>query len=111
MRLTSGIWVAALVRRCNGAGAAAFVVKRGAAEAGAVYVTVDRLNGEIDLYGPAPQSVFSDERPSDRRFERLLDRASDEAVNERLASERRFDSDLWIIAVEDRDGRSFLDSD
>ncbi|MHA1158358.1 MAG: DUF1491 family protein [Alphaproteobacteria bacterium] len=111
MRLTSGIWVAALVRRCNGAGAAAFVVKRGALEAGAVYVTVDRLNGEIDLYGPAPQSVFSDERPSDRRFERLLDRASDEAVNERLASERRFDSDLWIIAVEDRDGRSFLDSD
>jgi len=111
VRLTSGIWVAALVRRCNGAGAAAFVVKRGALEAGAVYVTVDRLNGEIDLYGPAPQSVFSDERPSDRRFERLLDRASDEAVNERLASERRFDSDLWIIAVEDRDGRSFLDSD
>jgi hypothetical protein len=27
----------------------------------------------------------------------------------RLAKERRFDPDLWIVEVEDRDGRSFLD--
>ena len=32
------------------------------------------------------------------------------AVESRLAKEGRFDSDLWIIEVEDREGRHFLDT-
>ncbi|MBV9591775.1 MAG: DUF1491 family protein, partial [Hyphomicrobiales bacterium] len=27
----------------------------------------------------------------------------------RLAKERSFDPDIWIVEVEDRDGRAFLD--
>jgi hypothetical protein len=30
-------------------------------------------------------------------------------VEERLAREQRFDPDVWIIEVEDRAGRHFLD--
>jgi hypothetical protein len=31
-------------------------------------------------------------------------------VNARVEREARFDSDLWVVAVEDREGRAFLDT-
>ena len=45
MRLKSGIWVAAYLRRCNVEGAFAAVRRRGAEEAGAIFVVVNRLDG------------------------------------------------------------------
>ncbi len=33
----------------------------------------------------------------------------DQAVEERLSKEVRFDPDVWIVEVEDRAGRHFLD--
>jgi hypothetical protein len=108
MRVTSSLWVAAYVRRCHLEGAFAVVVRRGAEEAGAITVTVDRLDGTSDLYVPAPQSVFDDARPEDRLFLRVLERAGAEGIAARLASERKFDPDIWIVTVEDRAGRSFL---
>jgi hypothetical protein len=108
MRVTSSFWVAAYVRRCHGEGAFAVVVRRGAEEAGAITVTVDRLDGTNDLYLPAPQSVFEAAQPEDRLFLRVVERAGAEAISMRLASERKFDPDIWIVTVEDREGRSFL---
>jgi hypothetical protein len=110
MRVTASLWVGAYLRRCNAAGAAAVVARRGAAEAGAIFVTVDRLDGTIDLYGPAPQSMFDEARPDERLWQRLAARADADAVAERLKRERKFDPDIWIVAVEDRDGRSFLEA-
>jgi hypothetical protein len=109
MRVTSAIWVAAYVRRCFAEGAMATVGRHGADEAGAILAVVDWLDGSADLYGPAPQSTFSESRPSDRRFQILLERAERGAIEVRIASEIRFDPDLWIVEVEDRNGRSFLD--
>ena len=109
MRVTSSLWVAAYVRRCHAEGAFAVVVRRGAEEAGAIIVTVDRLDWTSDLYLPAPQSAFDDARPDDRLFLRVLERASPEDIATRLASERKFDPDIWIVTVEDRQGRSFLE--
>lgn len=109
MRVTSAFWVAAYVRRCHGQGAFAVVVRRGAEEAGAITVTVDRLDGTSDLYVPAPQSVFDAAQPEERLFLRVLERAGADDISVRLASERKFDSDIWIVTVEDRDGRSFLE--
>jgi hypothetical protein len=106
-RLTSDFWVSAYVRRCHGEGAFAVVRRRGAAEAGAIFIVLDRLNGENDLYGPAPQSEAG--AVIGRSFERLAERVDGLSVEERLARELRFDSDVWIVAVEDRDGRAFLD--
>ncbi len=47
-RLRSDIFVAAYVRRRNGENAFAVVRKRGAAEAGAIFVCIDRRDGTID---------------------------------------------------------------
>lgn len=109
MRVTSSLWVAAYVRRCYGEGAPATVARRGATEAGAIFVIIDRLGGTADLYGPAPQSSF-EARPSERLFERLAENEMLDAVNGRLEREARFDPDLWIVSVEDRDGRAFLET-
>ena len=35
--------------------------------------------------------------------------STDRTVEEALARQRRFDPDLWVIAVEDRGGRTLLD--
>jgi hypothetical protein len=110
MRLTSAMFVAAHIRRCQSEGASAVVVRHGADEAGAIFFIVDRLDNTVDLYGPAPQTAFIESvAPRDRLFQQLVDRSDAAAVDERLRREMRFDPDLWVTAIEDRDGRSFLE--
>lgn len=111
MRVTSALWVSALIRRYEGIGANAVVVRRGATEAGAIFIIVDRLTVASDLYGPAPQAVFeAGDEPGERRFQQIAAEASAADVSARLASERRFDPDLWIVAIEDRDGRILFEA-
>jgi len=112
MRLKSGIWVAAYVRRCHIEGAFAAVRRRGAEEAGAVYIKINRLDGTGTLYGPAPQAVFEDAKPAGRLFTVVLGRdgpAPEDDIEARLKRETGFDPDIWIVEVEDRAGRAFLD--
>ena len=113
MRLKSGIWVAAYLRRCNVEGVFAAVRRRGAEEAGAIFIKINRLDGTGILYGPAPQAVFDDARPAERVFSIVVGReapASDSKIEERLVREIRFDPDLWVVEIEDRGGRNFLDN-
>jgi len=111
MRLKSAIWVAAYVRRCHGEGAFAAVRRRGAEEAGAIFIKLNRLDGTAELFGPAPQSAFDEAHPSDRAFVRSLGEAPvpEAKVEERIVREVRFDPDVWVIEVEDRKGRHFLE--
>lgn len=111
MRLKSAIWVAAYIRRCQTEGVFAALRRRGAEEAGAIFVKLNRLDGTAELFGPAPQSAFDDARPADRLFSRCLaEQPVPEArIEERLVREVRFDPDAWIVEIEDRAGRHFLD--
>jgi hypothetical protein len=112
MRLKSGIWVAAYLRRCNAEGAFAVVRRRGAEEAGAVFIVVNRLDGNATLYGPAPQAVFDEAQPSDRMFTAMTGGqtpAPEADIDARIAREVKFDPDIWVVEVEDRAGRHFLD--
>lgn len=109
MRLRSDVWAAALLRRAFAGEAHAAVVHRGADEAGAIFVAVDRLDGTSDLWAPAPQTDFDVADSGDRRFERLLARTPRADLLARIASERRFDADLWLVEVEDRAGRHFIE--
>ena len=103
MRVTTDFWVAALVKRVFSGGGFAAVVKRGAAEAGAVFVIVrDRLGAAL-LFGPAPQTSYDTARPDDRFFTRhaLEDEA---ALDARLEKEKRFDPDIWVVEIEPGQG-------
>ncbi|MDE1933683.1 DUF1491 family protein [Bradyrhizobium sp.] len=110
MRLKSNIWVAAYLRRCQTAGIFGAVRRRGAEEAGAVFVKVALLDGNAMLYVPAPQTVYDDSRPIERLFMPISkDPLPEQSVEERLKKEIRFDPDAWIVETEDRSGRHFLD--
>ena len=111
MRLKSGIWVAAYIRRCQSEGVQAVLRRRGAEEAGAVFIKVARLDGTADVYGPAPQTAFDEARPADRAFVSCLKQqpATEADAETYLARQIKFDPDVWIVETEDRAGRSFLD--
>lgn len=100
MRLTTEIWVSALLRRVFSAGGFAAIDRRGSAEAGTVFVVVRDRQGQISLYEPAPQSIYEDGKPRDRRFcrsERVIDA---ESAARRIDGEIRFDSDVWVLELE-----------
>jgi hypothetical protein len=109
MRLKSALWVAAYLRRCQVEGCSAVVRRRGAEEAGAIFVRVCRLDGTSELFGPAPQSALEPDGP-DRIFAGCLTSqpAPDAEIETYLSRETKFDPDLWIVEVEDRAGRNFL---
>src|SRR3954447_17645163 len=111
MRLKSGIWVAAYIRRGQFEGAQAMLLRRGGEEAAAVFIKISRLDATDEVFAPAPQTAFDEARPSDRAFIRALKtEASTEADAEAyLARQIKFDPDVWIVEVEDRGGRNFLD--
>ncbi|TIP03599.1 MAG: DUF1491 family protein [Mesorhizobium sp.] len=100
MRVTTDLWVSVLVRRVFGAGGFAAVVKRGATEAGAVFVLSRGRMGEVALYGPAPQTSYDSAKP-DERFFTLLDAGDDSAAfDARLEREKKFDPDIWVVEIE-----------
>jgi hypothetical protein len=111
MRLKSEIWVKAYIRRCQASGAPAVVVRHGDDDAGAIYIRVSRLDGHAALFGPAPAGLSGADY--DRRWVPLMGDGfvSEADVQNFLDREARFDSDLWIVEVEDRLGRDFLGDD
>lgn len=105
VRLPTGLWADALIRRAMVSGASAFVLQRGDAERGNVLVKISKLNGEAQVFTPrtdmdgvrvfvdmALEGLARDEREIDAYLRRAIER----------------DRDLWVIEVEDRDGRHFL---
>jgi hypothetical protein len=111
VRVKSAIWVAAYVRRCHIEGAFAVVRRRGAEEAGAIFVKISKLDGTAALFAPAPQASFDEARPSERMFVSCLKEEflADAVAEAKIVSELKFDSDAWVVEVEDRAGRNFLD--
>lgn len=100
MRLTTEIWVSALLRRVFTGGGFAAVERRGSAEAGTVFVVVRDRQGQVSLYEPAPQSTYDDGRPQDRYFSRCERVVDAESATRRIDSEIRFDSDVWVLELE-----------
>lgn len=104
-RLTADLWVKAYLRRCEVAGAAAFVVRRGDATAGVVLVKLNFLDGRATVFSPA--------RDGDGSFVWLRATGPDPVVETEadayIARQRGYDPDLWVVEVEDRQGRHFLD--
>jgi hypothetical protein len=107
-RLKTHIRVAALLRRAQSEGAFAAVARKGDPDAGALAVKV--------LLPPAAGErlcrVFVQSRDLDGRAiwrEPFDAPCPEEKIDAWLAKERRIDPDLWIVDIEDREGRSFLD--
>ena len=106
-RLRSDIWVSAYMRTVEVQGGSATLRRRGAAEAGAVFIVLDRLDGTAALFAPGP----AEESLGERRFLRAhkAEWVDTPEIAERLARELKRDPDIWIVDVERRDGAHGLD--
>lgn len=105
MRLTSEFWATALIRRIRLAGGFAYLAERGADDAGAIFIKQgiksDNFHEDLwALYGPAPQSVYNERKPNERGFILLIDKADRETIDKRLVKEKKFDSDIWVLEIE-----------
>lgn len=108
MRIRSAIWVSALIRRAQAGGAFVAVLHKGNEEAGTIFLLVDDRSGKLCLYGPAPQMMYEPDGDTDRQFECLIDAGTPDEIFDRIKSERSFDPDVWVIEIDDRQGRNFV---
>ena len=103
-RLKAGIFVRALLRRVQVEGASAFIVRSGAEDAGAIILIVARLDGTVLVLNQVRDAK------GELAWAQPLGGWSDEA---RAASwcdkQVKFDPDLWIVEIEDTQGRAFVD--
>jgi len=103
MRLTAAFWVHAYLARLRLNEIPAFVVAHGDDTAGAVLVKLNSLDGKAVLF----QRVF-DLMSDTRRWDVLAE--GDEAdVDAAVTRQRGYDADIWVLEVEDRQGRHLLD--
>ena len=108
MRLTSQIWVSALIRSQNAEGAFATVLRKGAPEAGAIFIVHNHPGAASSVYAPAPQAVFDAGEAGERRFECIADSMDEEEMRIYLDRQVDFDPDCWIIEIEGRDLPDFV---
>lgn len=107
-RLPSWLWVDALIRRAEVGGASCFVVQKGDRSRGDVLVKVADLRGGARAY-VARTSMEGERIFSDVRLQGVGESEAD--VDAYVARARGRDSDLWVLEVEDREGRHFLTED
>lgn len=103
--INTDIWVAALLRRAQLGGAFATIVRKGDAERGEAVVKVSPARGKAVLYAPA----FNPDGPLE--FEALprgVAEPSEAEVDELIARRLKADRDIWVVEIEDREGRHFL---
>ena len=100
-RVRTDLWVTAHLRRCSAEAIPAVVVRRGDSGAGSVLVKINRLeNGCL---------VMTQARDRDGNLCWLAAMngaaASEEQADAYIARAVERDSDLWVLEVEDRNGR------
>lgn len=103
MRLTARLWVDAYLTRLRLSDIPAYVMAHGDDTAGAVLVKLATLDGQAVSY----QRSF--DLMSGARTWVVLAQGDEAEVDAAIQKQRDFDPDLWVIEVEDRQGRHLLD--
>lgn len=101
-RLTARFWVDAYLARLRVFDIPAFVVAHGDDTGGAVLVKLATLDGQATVF----QRSF-DLMSGNRKWVELA-AGEEREVDAAIGRQRSFDPDLWVIEVEDRQGRHLL---
>ncbi len=104
MRLTARFWVDAYLARLRLLEIPAFVVSHGDDTAGAVLVKLNTLDGQAVAF----ERSF-DLMSGERTWVELA-RGAEHEVDAAVGRQRGHDPDLWVIEVEDRQGRHMLEA-
>jgi hypothetical protein len=101
-RVASDIWVSAHIRQCAARGIVATVVKKGDDWGGAIIVVLNLLDARF--------RVLTQSRDADGNMAWM--QAKDGALmtaqeaDEYVARQTARDPDLWVVEIEDREGRN-----
>ena len=104
-RLTARFWVDAYLARLRVYDIPAFVVAHGDDTGGAVLVKLATLDGNAQLFHKSFDLI------SGERTWVEMTSGQEPYVDESISRQRGFDPDLWVIEVEDRQGRHLLHED
>ena len=102
-RLTTDVWVSAYLTRLRLIDIPVFVTRKGDPTAGSVIVKLNTLDGQARAF----QRQF-DLMSGERTWVTLAEGPEAE-VDASLTKQASFDPDLWVIEVEDKQGRHLLD--
>lgn len=100
-RLKAELRVKARIRACEVAGFPAFLRRRGERDAGGILIKVARLDGRALLYEP----TMGPDGGSAWLCSSGAEPATEAHVETMLARRLATDPDLWVIEIEDREGR------
>lgn len=101
-RLTAEFWVQAYLTRLRLMGIPAFVTSHGDDTAGTVLIKLNTLDGQATAFHRS-----FDLMTGERKWIDLI-KGEDRQVDDAIAKQHGFDPDLWVIEVEDRQGRHLL---
>ena len=102
MLLSADIWVAALIRRVEQAGSFATIVRRGERQFGSVIVKV------LNLKTREAYVLREAQGGEETVWMRPVETTGEADLDDYIARQARYDPDLWVVEIEDRDGRHFL---
>ena len=102
-RLTTDVWVSAYLTRLRLIDIPVFVTRKGDTTAGSVIVKLNTLDGQAQAF----QRQF-DLMSGERTWVTLAE-GPEADVDTSLTKQASFDPDLWVIEVEDKQGRHLLD--
>lgn len=105
IELKTEIWAQALIRTAQTGGAFATVTRRGDRDGGAVLIKVATLDRRARVYSPA-RNPEGERVWIDLSSGALGDGEGD--VDAYICRRSDDDPDLWVIEIEDRNGRHFL---
>ncbi|MEM9637129.1 MAG: DUF1491 family protein [Pseudomonadota bacterium] len=102
-RLTARFWIDAYLARLRGQDIPAFIVAHGDDTAGSILVKLNRLDGQATVYQRSYNLM------EDTRSWSILEQGAEMDVDASITRQRGYDPDIWVIEVEDRQGRHMLD--
>lgn len=103
-RLTARFWVDAYLTRLRLQDIPGFVVSHGDDTAGTILVKCNTLDGQATAYQRSYNLL------EDTSGWAVLVHGGEAEVDAAIARQRSFDPDLWVLEVEDRQGRHLLDA-
>ena len=104
-RLKSSIWIQAQVRICSIDSLSTYVVKRGDPDAGAIFLHLNKLNGNNLIYYQTRARTGKIAWSQSIRDSAL----DDKEAHDYLEKQKKYDPDLWILEIEDPEGKYVFD--
>ena len=85
------------------------IARKGASEAGAVFIRILIQDDQVRLLGPQPGATYN--ASGDRNWHSVFgaEPVCAQQADEYLSKQIGYDPDIWIIDIDDRTGTALLD--